>query len=374
MAARVSSFLLFLFFFSAPAEARWWKVQTSGIETNLRAVSAVYAQDQKGRQYPVVWTSGSNGVILKSLDEGKTWQRLRVKDSDSLDFRGMVAFSEKTAYVVSSGDGDKSGVYKTADGGETWELQYTDNRKEFFLDSLACLSEKECLALGDPINGKFLLLKTSDGEHWNPLPANNMPPALPGEGAFAASNSCLVFSSEKEIFFGTGGPAARVFHSADGGLTWTVARTPLVQGNPWSGIFSLGFDEDSRLIVLGGDYKEPDYAERVAATSLDNGKTWQLAARQPGGFRSGIAHLDHGRMVAVGPNGEDVTNDSGVHWKHTDSLNLNAVAILDIGTGWAVGPHGTIARFVNHFKPSIRPRNGRAKQLLLSPTGAASAE
>ena len=348
MTARVSSFLLLLFLFGVPANARWWKVETSGSDTNLRAVSAVYARDQKRMQYPVVWTSGSNGVVPKSLDEGKTWQRLRVKDGDALDFRGIVAFSEKTAYLMSSGDGDKSRIYKTTDGGETWELQYTDNRKEFFLDSIACLYEKQCLALGDPINGKFLLLETSDGEHWNPLPTQSMPAALPGEGAFAASNSCLIFSGE-DILFGTGGTAARVFHSTDGGLSWTVARTPVVQGNASSGIFSLGSTESDRMIVVGGDYKDPNGSERIAATSLDNGKNWQLAARQPGGFRSALAHIDHGRMVAVGPNGEDVTNDSGAHWKHTDSLNLNAVAILDVGTGWAVGPHGTVARFVNHL-------------------------
>src|SRR5262249_10186813 len=172
---------------------------------------------------------------------------------DTLDFRGIVAFDASTAYVMSSGDGDKSRIYKTTDGGETWKLQYTDTRKEFFLDSIACLSEKECFALGDPIDRKFLLLKTSDGKHWNPLPTENMPAALPGEGAFAASNSCIALSSGKEILFGTGGPAARVFHSGDGGLTWTVTRTPLLQGNSSSGIFSLRTDQHDRVLVVGGD-------------------------------------------------------------------------------------------------------------------------
>lgn len=342
--------LLYFLPFSAPLQAHWWKVQTRGIDTNLRAVSAVYAHDQNGMEFPVVWTSGSNGVILKSLDQGETWQRLHPKDGDALDFRGLVAFSEKTAYVMSSGDGDKSRIYKTTDGGETWDLQYSDNRKEFFLDTIACVSETECLALGDPINGKFLLLKTADGEHWNPLPTDNMPTALGGEGAFAASNSCLTLSGDKEIFFATGGPAARVFHSTDGGFTWTVARTPVLQGNPSSGAFSLGFDGDKHLIVLGGDYKAIENPDRVSAYSTDSGLTWQLASRQPGGFRSAVAHLDDGRWVAVGPSGEDLTSDNGLHWEHTDSLNLNAVAILDVGTGWAVGPHGAIACFVNHFK------------------------
>jgi photosystem II stability/assembly factor-like uncharacterized protein len=341
--------LLLLLFSSAPAEANWWKVQTRGIDTNLRAVSAVYVPDDKANRapVPVVWASGSNGVILKSVDEGKNWTRLHVTDGDSLDFRGIVTFSASTAYVMSIGDGDKSRIYKTADGGTTWKLQYSGDRKEFFLDSIACLSEKECLALGDPIDGKFLLLKTTDGEQWNPLPTENMPPALGGEGAFAASNSCLVLKGN-EIYFGTGGPAARVFHSPDGGLTWTVARTPIVQGNASSGIFALGFDGNNRLIALGGDYKQPDYAEHVAAYSADNGKTWQLSVKQTGGFRSAVAHLNDGRWVAVGPGREDISTDGGLHWNHTDSLNLNAVTILDADHGWAVGLKGTIAGLVHH--------------------------
>ena len=324
-------------------------MQTSGIDSNLRGVSVAYAAGKnKEAPPPVVWVSGSKGVILKSVDEGNTWQRLSVADSDTLDFRGIVAFNAFTAYVMAIGDGDKSRIYKTTDGGQTWNLQFAGDRKEVFLDSIACLSEQECIVLGDPIERKFLLLKTTDGEHWSSLPTENMPPALPGEGAFAASNSCIALSGKREIFFGTGGPAARIFRSRDGGLTWTVARTPIVQGNPSSGIFSVRLDANNKVLALGGDYKEPNYSERVAAYSLDAGETWELAARQPGGYRSAVAYVHDGRWVAVGPTGEDITQDNGTHWKHSDSLNLNAVEILDTGTGWAVGEHGTIARFVDH--------------------------
>ncbi len=359
MTAKALLSFLLLFLFNAPSEAQWWKVQTSGLDTNLRGVSAAYTPDAKGVPVPVVWASGSNGVILKSSDEGKTWKRLHVAGGEALDFRGIVAFNATTAYLMSSGEGDKSRIYKTTDGGGTWTLQYTDKRKEFFLDALKCVSETECVALGDPIGGKFLLLHTTDGKHWSPLPSDNMPAALPGEGAFAASNTSLALSGDDEIFFGTGGPAARVFHSRDRGRSWTVVETPIIHRNASSGIFSLGLDEYNRVIVLGGDYKEPNRSYRVAAYSLDGGKTWQLAAQMPGGYRSALAHVDDGRWVAVGPTGEDITNDSGVHWKHTDSLNLNAVAILDVATGWAVGPNGTIARFVNHYNYEIRYRHPR---------------
>ena len=327
----------------------WWTVQTSGIDTNLRGVSAAYKQGIKGVRNAVAWASGSNGVILKSLDRGKTWQRLHVAGGDALDFRGIVALDENTAYVMSSGEGEKSRIYKTTDGGETWNLQYTDKRKEFFLDTIACVSETHCFALGDPVDGKFLLLTVTDGEHWNPLPNSGMPAALPGEGAFAASNSCF-FVSGDEIFFGTGGPAARVFHSADAGHTWTVAETPIVHSNSSSGIFSITRGDGKDIVIAGGDYQDPKRASAVAAYSHDEGRTWKLSDPQPGGYRSSVACRDDALCVAIGPNGEDVSVSKGsaANWKPTDSLNLNAVTILDIENGWAVGPKGTIARFVNH--------------------------
>src|SRR5260370_15580288 len=211
-------FLLSLFS-TATVQAQWWKVQTSGIDTDLRGVSVAEMPDAKGVPVPVVWASGSNGVILKSIDEGKTWKRLHVAGGEALDFRGIAAFDGKIAYLMSSGEGEKSRIYKTTDGGDTWNLQYTDKRKEFFLDALKCISEKECIALGDPIDGKFLLLRTQDGQHWNSLPGNNLPAALLGEAAFAASNTSLLFDNT-EILFGTGGcKAAPTFRSA-------ILRTP----------------------------------------------------------------------------------------------------------------------------------------------------
>ena len=358
---RAMRILLLLMLVTIPAEVQWWKVQANGLDTNLRGVSLAYAPNANGVPAPVVWASGSNGAILKSIDEGTTWKRLHVAGGDALDFRGIVAFNASTAYVMSSGEGEKSRIYKTADGGETWTLQYTDKRKEFFLDSIACLSETHCFALSDPIDGKFLLLNTTDGQLWNPLSSSNMPAALPSEGAFAASNTCLALSGA-DIFFGTGGPAARVFHSSDSGRTWSVAETPITHGNASSGIFSIVRANEKTIAVVGGDYQDPKRTSGVAAYSLDEGKTWQLAAQQPGGYRSAVAHINDGRWVVVGPTGEDISGDFGVHWKRTDSLNLNAAALLDIWTGWAVGPNGTIARFLNRYGYEIHYRKPHGRQ------------
>ena len=49
-----------------------------------------------------------------------------------------------------------------------------------------------------------------------------------GEAAFAASGSSITVIGRRDVWFATGGTAARVFHSIDQGLTWSVANTPML--------------------------------------------------------------------------------------------------------------------------------------------------
>jgi hypothetical protein len=100
------------------------------------------------------------------------------------------------------------------------------------------------------------------------------------------------------------------------------------------------------VIVVGGDYNDVDRSERTAAISLDQGVTWNLAAQPPDGFRSAVAFLDANTLIAVGTNGEDISTDQGAHWTQTGELDLNAIAVLDSAHAWAVGPEGTIARWI----------------------------
>src|SRR5260370_1969268 len=156
-----------------------------------------------------------------------------------------------------------------------------------------------------------------------------MPAALPGEGAFAASNTCLLLSGE-EILFGTGGPAARVFHSPDSGRTWSVAETPIAHGKTSSGVFSVARAHEMIIVVVGGDYQDPARASGVAAYSLDEGRTWQLSTQEPGGYRSSVACVADALCAPVGPNGEDVSlaRVSPALWNPTASLTLHAPPIL----------------------------------------------
>jgi len=335
------SLLLILLF---PAN-NWWGMRETGVDSNLRGVTVVSGSDPG--EVVTIWASGSNGAVVRSTDSGKTWQRLHIPDGESLDFRGVQALNPDTAYVMSSGEGAQSRIYKTTDGGRTWKLQYKGHQKSFFLDALICEEEKHCVALSDPVDGKFVLLANQDGEQWTEFPRGPMPAALPKEGAFAASNASLCLEG-KDIYFGTGGPAARVFASRDFGQSWSAVETPLISGNASMGIFSLACD-NYVIVAVGGDYQDPKRAYRNAAVSRDGGKTWQLAGQPPGGYRSSVGRFNGG-FVAVGPTGADISTD-GLTWKHIGSENFNAFAFPIPGNdGWAAGPHGAVARFLDQTK------------------------
>jgi photosystem II stability/assembly factor-like uncharacterized protein len=327
----------------------WWAVQESGVDSNLRGLCVVSESTPAYKQ--ILWASGSLGAVVRSTDSGKTWKRLRIPGAEALDFRGVQAFDAKKAYVMSSGEGAQSRIYKTTDGGEHWKLQYQGGRKEFFLDALVCDVETHCMALSDPVDGKFVVLASTDGEHWTELPREKMPGAIPKEGAFAASNSSLCLDG-KDVHFGTGGPAARVFASHDFGQSWTAMGTPIVSGNASSGIFSLFCDENT-LVAVGGDYQDPVRAFKNAAVSKDGGKTWELATQPPGGYRSAVGKYGGG-FVVVGPTGAETSTD-GLRWNFIGKVNFNAFGRpYSGGDSWAVGPHGTVAKFLDQTMYLIR--------------------
>jgi len=328
-----------LLFTSLSAAALSWALLTGGLDSNLRALSVVTHSGKEQRT--TIWASGSNGVILRSTDSGKNWEQKHISGGESLDLRGVRAFDEGVAYVMASGEGEKSGIFKTVDGGITWALQYRDTRKDFFLDAIACSTWTECFALSDPVEGKFLIIHTTDGTHWEEIVPDNMPAALPKEGAFAASNSCLILYGESELYFGTGGPAARVFHSTDLGKNWTVVETPILNGKAPEGIFSLARNGDA-IVAVGGDYELPNRAERIAAYSLDQGKSWKLATEGINGYRSAVVWGGSG-FIAVGPSGAEISKD-GITWSPAGTMNLNVVVFAG-GEAWGAGPKGEVAKF-----------------------------
>jgi photosystem II stability/assembly factor-like uncharacterized protein len=313
-----------------------WQAQTISTDASLRGFSVV--------SHKIVWVSGTKGTFGRTTDGGTSWSAATVPDAEKLDFRDVEAFSDTTAYLLSAGPGPDSRIYKTTDGGKTWLLQFKNADPDAFFDAIAFWDDKNGIALGDPVKGRFQLIVTDDaGANWKPLSEKTLPAALPKEGAFAASGTCLVTLGRNDVWFCTGGAkTARVLRSSDRGQTWKAAETPIVAGVPSAGIFSIAFRDADYGIIVGGDYKKPNEPGATAAITSNGGKTWTLVDKQLP-YRSGVAWAKD-RWIAVGTSGSHFSVD-GMTWKALDQENYNSVGFTTTGEGWAVGPKGKIAKF-----------------------------
>ncbi len=310
-----------------------WQTQTIDTKADFRGLCVVSPK--------VAWVSGSMGTFGRTTD-GKNWSVGTVPGADKLDFRAACAFGATTAYLLSAGPGEASRIYKTIDGGKSWTLQFKSADPAAFFDAIAFWDEKNGIALGDPVKGMFQMIVTTDGgANWKPLAPKKLPAALSGEGAFAASGTCIVTHGKSDVWFATGSAkTARVFHSKDRGQNWEVSETPIAAGAESAGIFSIAFRDKHHGMIVGGDYKKPNDTGKTAALTADGGKTWtSLDKRLP--YRSAVAWAKD-RWVAVGTSGSHVSLDDGATWKLLDRENYNSVGFTATGEGWAVGPKGRI--------------------------------
>lgn len=322
-----------------------WNIQQSGTTARLRGVSAASLK--------VAWASGNLGTYARTTDGGATWRSAVVAEAAKLDFRDVQAVDENTAYLLSIGPGEQSKIFKTTDAGNNWSLQFTNDKPKAFFDAFAFWDARNGIAMSDPVDGKFVLIKTTDGgANWKQVSSDGLPDAIEGEGAFAASGTCIAVQGSKNVWFATGGASvARVFRSTDAGASWKVAETPISTGNASSGIFSVAFRDAKHGVIVGGDYrKESEGGDNVAITT-DGGATWTLArGPRPAGFRSAVAYLlgvRRGLLIAVGPSGSDYSIDDGSSWSSLGTTGFHALSLAREGlAGYAVGEEGRLGKLV----------------------------
>jgi photosystem II stability/assembly factor-like uncharacterized protein len=321
--------------FANKATSYDWQLTPTGSAARLRGLSVV---DDK-----VVWASGSLGTVLRTIDGGQTWQSVGPPGTAALQFRDIEAFDADHAVILSIGVGTDSRVYVTSDGGANWTQTFTNTDPNAFYDCMTFFDEERGLALSDPPNGKFQVIATDNGGlSWQVVSQAGMPPALPGEFAFAASGQCITSQGGKRAWIGSGGGAqARVFRSTDGGTAWQVSATPIASG-PSAGIFALAFRDSRHGIAVGGDFALPTASPNGRATTSDGGATWTLASG-PNEYRSGASYA-HGRTaIAVGPTGSDVSPDDGHTWTEFDDGSFDTVDCASPVACWASGEAGRVA-------------------------------
>ncbi|MER6461288.1 WD40/YVTN/BNR-like repeat-containing protein [Streptomyces sp. NPDC001288] len=325
----------------AAAPAPHWALKNTGTpDVRFRGLAAVDRH--------TAWLAGAAGTVLRTGDGGTTWRNVSPPGAGDLQFRDVEAFDARSAVVLAIGEGEASRVYRTDDGGATWTESFRNSDPAAFYDCMTFFDRRHGLAMSDPVDGRFRILSTGDGgRSWRVLPDTGMPAALDGEAGFAASGQCLVASGPKDAWLATGGGAhARVLHTADRGLTWTAADTPVPAGDPAKGVFALAFRDRAHGLAVGGDYRPDQTSPQAGAVTRDGGRTWRSAPTPPPAYRSGVAWLPHSRTaaLAVGPTGTDLTTDGGRTWRTVDTGSYDTVDCTPDLSCWAAGEQGRAAR------------------------------
>src|SRR6187402_1033622 len=222
----------------------------SGVKTSIRGLSVVNNN--------VVWVSGSNGMVGKSLNAGKNWKWMTVKGFEKNEFRDIEAYDANTAIIMAVPDRENihpANILKTTDGGDTWKVVYENNTKGMFLDAMDFRDPKNGMVIGDPVDGRFFMAKTIDaGDSWKELPAEQRFVADSGEAFFASSGTNIRLLYNGSVVIASGGKNSRLFYDK------RVLDVPMTKGKETAGTNSVAVYDNftkssaNKIIIIGGDY------------------------------------------------------------------------------------------------------------------------
>ncbi len=306
------------------------EICADSIQSSFRGLSVVNNK--------VLWVSGSNGTVGRSVDGGKKWKWIKIKGFEKTDFRDIEAFDEKTAVIM--GVDEPAYILRTTDGGETWKVVYENKAKGMFLDAMEFWNEQSGIVVGDPINGRFFILRTFDGgKTWRNIPEENRPIADSGEACFAASGTNVRKLSKSEAVFVSGGLSSHIF------IRDKKILLPILQGKESTGANSVAVKNSKTLVVVGGDFLQKDSTNRNCTLSEDGGKTWLQPQKSPSGYRSSVEYLTKDKWITCGLNGVDISNDNGMNWEKISDQSFNVCRKAKKGSAvYFAGGGGSVAK------------------------------
>ncbi len=327
----VGLFTVFLFGFT---KAQTVKVLVADKKISMRGLSVVNDK--------VIWVSGSEGSVGRSIDSGTTWKWITVKGFEKTDFRDIEAFDDMTAVIM--GIADPAYILKTVDGGDSWKVVYENKTKGMFLDAMHFWNEISGIVIGDPIDDKIFIARTFDGgTTWQSIPPQHFPLAAKGEACFASSGTNIAALNLSEAVFVTGGLLSRLFIRND------KFEMPLLQGKESTGANSVAVKNVKKkqtIIVVGGDFTTKDSTTKNCCITKDGGKTFTVPDIAPHGYRSCVEYLQKKNWLSCGLNGVDYSNDDGKTWNWISKESFHVCKKAKKGKAVFFAGNGKIGKLV----------------------------
>lgn len=326
---KILSFILSFIVVAAVTTNAQWTVQTSGTTARLQTVKIVDAN--------IIWAAGNTGVVLKSVDGGKTWVKKALVDSvGTARVNGIEAFDSVTAWAACVTTGSLGvTVYKTTNGGTSWVKQFNFPTASF-ADGLRMFDANNGVLVSDPAGFWHIITTSNGGTTWTRVDSAKIPydPVTVQE---VGVTGCIDIKGSK-VWFGTynGNTSynARVYRSTDKGATWSVSN----QIAGMLSIYGLSFKDDLNGIAVA--YEGP------VGKTTDGGVTWTVLSKSPGiNLRCVKAIPGTNNVLVVGASGVTyLSSDFGENWTTITPANTNTFRGLDANKYgiWGVGDNGNI--------------------------------
>ncbi|HLO94246.1 MAG TPA: YCF48-related protein [Burkholderiaceae bacterium] len=251
------------------------------------------------------WRIGDGGVIYRTLDGGKTWNRRRAPTDVLL--HGVYPVSADEVWVL----GAASTLLHTTDGGASWKItstpvDFTDSSGNFWLQ------QDGGLAIRDSSGGTVAAYFSADaGASWQPRSVADVsgPRQFDSKGRlWAVKNDTLVVLDLK-----TGAATTAT----------TFDRLKDLSGWPTYADLTLVTEGDVIALVQNGQYFDGDAVWRhqgAVTLSADGGKTWKtqkFSMSPPPGYFTLLAVDPTGtRLVAQFGSAPVYSLDGGATWKN----------------------------------------------------------
>ncbi len=255
--------------------------------------------------------------IYKSVDAGKTWKNVGLKDSRAIGKIVINPTNPDIVYVAALGHpygpNAERGVFRTTDGGKTWakvlfvnndtgavDVTFDPHNAHILFASMWQVRRQPwILSSGGPGSG---LYRSGDGgDTWKKLDGDGLPAGPWGKiGVAVAANSDRVYAliEAKE-----GG----LYRSDDGGSTWQLVNgDDRFTQRAWYYMHVVADPKDPNTVyILNVDFHR----------STDGGHTFNKI-KVPHGDNHGlwIDPTDTRRMIQTDDGGATVTFDGGQHW------------------------------------------------------------
>ena len=300
----------------------------------------------------IIWCSGSNGAVARSVDGGKSFVWQTVAGYEKRDFRDIEAFDANTAIIM--GIAEPAIILKTKDGGQTWKKVFEDSTKGMFLDAMdfvAAVYKKDNkitkrnfgIVLGDPIAGNpFVAMTVDEGDHWQI--DSFLTPFEKGEAFFASSGTNVkIYNLFNQVGIGgifvSGGNKSRLSYRDQ------LYILPIIQGKVSTGANSVDVWKNN-AVVVGGDFANvKDTTGNCVLVSFNKEPEFTKPQTPPHGYRSCVIYINEKTLLTCGTSGVDVSYDGGKNWQLISTQSFHVVQKARNGKIiFLAGSNGKIAR------------------------------